>query len=564
MRKKYLPALRVENAGRDEIDLILEGVEGEIYRIYREAAVSLRDIAEEYLREFIRQDNMLRKAVQDGEMAQEDYNRWRISHMATGRRWFEASETMAMNMTNYNQIAASTFGSHLPEVYTIGFNSDLYGFEQSLGFMTSFTMFDISTVERLIRENPSLLPQPKVDIPKDMRWNGRIIASEMTQAIMQGETIDKIAARLSDKCAGMNQNAAIRNARTAFTSAENGGRNDNYRRLTNAGIKAKKTWIATLDARTRESHRWVDGQTCDSPEEEFSNGLLYPGDPDGEPEEVYNCRCTMITTYAGADPDVMKGSRSSTFRVDDGNGSFKDVTYQEWKGMKAAQSAQNAPQGRSSGQSVYDTINPDNPSYGYSGRNTARINPFDEYGYSVDMGALYEAANDMQYPEEQIPRLGLTSAGNDGIIYMRKGKTHRKAAEDGHQIIDKALYYKITKPAIAKGADIRIADGEWLEHMQKNHARAITIGETIYFRQDATVSDVLEEVYHFYQNLNGTNGQYGNAQRIIMNEIEAKQYLLTLTDTYHIPQNEVDETVTGLAEYIKIRDEMIERGEWDE
>lgn len=396
MPSKLLPTLSQTVPGRDEIDLILSGVEGEIFHIYRRAAVSLREIADEYLENFIIEDRQMAQAVQDGTLSVQDYQNWRISHMATGRRWYEAAETMAANMTNYNQIAASTFGSHMPEVYTIGFNANLYQFEQSLGFMTSFTMFDISTVERLIRENPALLPQPRVDISKDMRWNERILSSQMTQAVLQGETVDQIAKRISDRCAGMNESAAIRNARTMFTSAENGGRLDNYKRLTAAGVKAKKVWISTLDARTRESHRWCDGETCDSPEEEFSNGLLFPGDPDGEPEEVYNCRCSMATVYAGIDHDFMGGSRSGTFKVDG-----KDMTYAEWKGEKAAQSAQRAQEGRSSRDPVYDTINPDNPSYGYSGRNTSRINPFEEYGYTADMGDLYDTAGDTDYSSGQ-------------------------------------------------------------------------------------------------------------------------------------------------------------------
>lgn len=395
-----LPQLRVPNAGRYEIDQILTGTEGEIYRIYRRAAVSLRQIADEYLAEFEREDAERAEAVMNGELAAEDYERWRISHIATGRRWYEAAYTMSANMYNYNAIAASTIGAQLPEVYSIGFNHNLFGYESSIGMLTSFTMFDISTVERLIRDNPRLLPNPDPNMPKDISWNQKNLASEMTQAILTGETIQQIAARLSTNCAIKNERAAIRTARTAFTSAENGGRLDNYRRLTYAGVKAQKTWVATLDARTRESHRWCDGQTRDDPEEEFSNGLLFPGDPDGDPAEVCNCRCSMITTYNGVDPDFMKGGRSSTFRIDTGDGVYKDVTYQEWKGMKEQQAADS---GNPDPLSAYDRINPDNPSYGYSGRNPDRINPFDQYGYAVDMGELYPAT-DGDYHDEPIPQ----------------------------------------------------------------------------------------------------------------------------------------------------------------
>ena len=359
---RQLPTLRIQDEGRKEVDLILSATERKIYDIYRRAAISLRNKAERYFRTFQAEDQQRAQAVADGRLSAEDYARWRISHMATGRRWYEAAETMAANMTNYNQIAASTYGKTLPEVYAIGYNYTLYQAEQQAGFYTSFTMFDINTVERLIEETPDLLPQPKIDIPKDEAWNKKIIVSEVTQAILQGETIDQLANRLAVKCAGMNERAAVRNARTAYTSAENGGRMRGHKELTDAGIRMRKTWVATLDAVTRESHRWVDGETLDDPDAEFSNGLLYPGDPAGEPEEVYNCRCTMISTYKGVDPDIMRGSRSGTFRVGREYGDFRTTTYKEWKGEKRRQE-----------EKQRERVNPDNPSYGYSGRNPATV-----------------------------------------------------------------------------------------------------------------------------------------------------------------------------------------------
>lgn len=155
------------------------------------------------------------------------------------------------------------------------------------------------------------------------------------------------------------------------------------------------------------------------------------------------------------------------------------------------------------------------------------------------------------------------NSDEDGIIEMyRKKGTHRRISDSGSQIIDKATYHRITNPAIRRGADIRIADGEWLEHLNKQEATAVTIGEIIIFRPDATVSDVLEEVYHFYQNKIGLNNQYGNLQRTILNEIDAKQYLLTMTEKYHIPSKEVELTKQQLESYQRQMNELKERGEW--
>ena len=126
---------------------------------------------------------------------------------------------------------------------------------------------------------------------KDVRWNVQKVNSEVLQGILSGDSMDKIADRLSSVL-GMNETSAIRNARTSVTSAENKGRMDMMEEAEEKGVHVQKKWIATNDDRTRESHAELDGQTVDQ-DEEFDNGLQYPGDPNGDPEEVYNCRCTL-------------------------------------------------------------------------------------------------------------------------------------------------------------------------------------------------------------------------------------------------------------------------------
>ena len=57
----------------------------------------------------------------------------------------------------------------------------------------------------------------------------------------------------------------------------------------------KRTWRATQDARTRDTHAEMDEQVrgMDEPFESPSGVLLmFPGDPGAPPEEVINCRCT--------------------------------------------------------------------------------------------------------------------------------------------------------------------------------------------------------------------------------------------------------------------------------
>ena len=122
----------------------------------------------------------------------------------------------------------------------------------------------------------------------------------------KGQSVDKIAKQLN-KVIGMDRTSAYRAARTAITNAENVARLDAMREADEFyGIKYDKVWIATLDDRTRTSHRVINGERIPY-DQEFSNGLMFPADDSGDPEEVYNCRCTLGWAIAGIDADIPEG-----------------------------------------------------------------------------------------------------------------------------------------------------------------------------------------------------------------------------------------------------------------
>ncbi len=171
------------------------------------------------------------------------------------------------------------------------------------------------------------------------------------------------------------------------------------------------------------------------------------------------------------------------------------------------------------------------------------------------LGTYYPELEDINGYETDDNKLNdysetVDNSGGSGIIEMfRKGYTHRKTGPDGRKIIDKPTYQKIVSPAIKQGADIRIADSEWLEHLRKENASAVTIGDVIIFRPDATVSDVLEETYHFIQNRNGLNSDKPELLRIYLNEIDAKEYVLSMSAKYNIPIDEIELTKKQLEQY---------------
>ncbi|MFH2113981.1 MAG: phage minor head protein, partial [Spirochaetota bacterium] len=59
-----------------------------------------------------------------------------------------------------------------------------------------------------------------------------------------------------------------------------------------SGVADKKLWLTSRDPRVRDSHSAIDGETV-AMDENFSNGLEYPGDQRGDPAESINCRCVL-------------------------------------------------------------------------------------------------------------------------------------------------------------------------------------------------------------------------------------------------------------------------------
>lgn len=201
---------------------------------------------------------------------------------------------------------------------------------------------------------------------------------------------------------------------------------------------------------------------------------------------------------------------------------------------------------------------------------TAAPDPVSGNNYDEELNTLKERAAYFELDKtkdfDEFKRKYINAVDNSnesGIMELyRKKEKHSKISEDSRKIIDKPTYNKIVNPIIKKGADVRIANDEWLRRLEEANATAVTIGDVIIFRPDATVSDVLEETHHFMQNKQGLNCQYGSVQREILNEIEAKEYLISVIDKYKIPEEEIHITKQQLKNYRHQMEEMKKRGEW--
>jgi len=248
--------------------------------------------------------------------------------MGRGTRFEALRDELAERYTRANETAAAYTNDVTPGIYSLNRNYAAYTIERAAGEV-GFTLWDEQTVRRLIVERPGLMPYypPARAIKRgiDLAWGKKIITRQVTLGIMQGESVGRIAGRLQARIPEMERASAVRTARTAVTGAQNAGRMDTYAAAEKMGIRLRREWLATLDNRTRHSHARLDGEVREMGEK-FSNSLMFPGDPNGRPEEVYNCRCTLVVRLEGV-------SGSDALRRDR-YGVLPDMTFAQWERHK--------------------------------------------------------------------------------------------------------------------------------------------------------------------------------------------------------------------------------------
>ncbi len=320
--------------GHDYAEGQIEAFQAEMVDVYRQAEETARKRLEEHLKRFKKADEEKRKQVESGDMPKQAYADWRRSQMMTGLRYEQVLDQVAEAYSNANEVAVAALNGRLPDVYAENANYGGWQVCEASGLDVSFSLMDASTAQRMLTAGEALIALPALNVAKDLAWNRKLLASQLTQGVLLGESIPKLAKRVQ-RVTGSNYAAAVRTARTAVTGAENAGRVESYRRANAMGIKLQKEWLATLDGRTRHTHRKLD--KAKAPDTgTFENGCRFPGDPQGPYSEICNCRCTLVAAIDGIDQD----GAERWSRLPPG------MTYEKWKaggsGRKAAETGENA------------------------------------------------------------------------------------------------------------------------------------------------------------------------------------------------------------------------------
>ena len=232
-----------------------------------------------------------------------------------------------------NQSAAEYANASAEEVFVRNYNAQTQEIASSVD---GFTPHEAS-VEDVRDVGSAKSVQRVLNKKKDTRYTRNSIRTSFSVGAALGLPLKSIIKRSAKNAAKKNQTVAEEHAENVVLGVKNQAKTDAALRAEDEGFQTKKRWISTLDNRTRDSHVNLDGVIIDS-SDEFLPGLKMPRDPNGRPEEVYNCRCEMaimVGQAIGAERTARRGTVTGSYKQ---SKSFEgtetervaNMSYKEW------------------------------------------------------------------------------------------------------------------------------------------------------------------------------------------------------------------------------------------
>ena len=314
----------------------LEEMEKRLSAIYSRAEKTVQKKMADYAKSIDEKSTELLQAYKDAETeddkrkAKKAYIRF-YRQVVRRKEFTSLSANIADDLYKANVEASAYINSQTPSIYALNYN---YINAEMAKDIDGFTPQEITDTEA---EKYSGYTQQTIDRKKDTEWN----KDNLKKSVLAGSLLllgaSAIMRHSANNAVEKNHNSASMHNSGMGTDAENKARLDGMFRASDIGVEVRKQWRATLDNRTRHSHAMLDGKDV-ALDELFDNGLKYPRDPNGTPEEVCNCRCRLryITTYTNAKTrSARQGEVTGSYKKDSSFCGTKSIevenmTYAEW------------------------------------------------------------------------------------------------------------------------------------------------------------------------------------------------------------------------------------------
>lgn len=274
-------------AYKDPTDLLLKRLEKNLKKIYQQAYnEATKKIA----------DLMSKLELTQAMTPQERYT---IALKYNRLSKLQEDLTKAYRQANIDAI--KMLNGELVNIYDLNYNKTIEDLKKlnldvlDSDSLSKFTTIDKDAIKNILTDEVKPFTKLALDNLKNAEFIRSQLETQLIQGIMQGDSITNIARRIK-AVTEKNLKDAIRIARTETTRVEASARSSVGDRGKKLGFEMLKQWVATGDERTRHAHVEADGQIVAQDDYFMVGGekLMYPGDVAGSPENVINCRCTII------------------------------------------------------------------------------------------------------------------------------------------------------------------------------------------------------------------------------------------------------------------------------
>ena len=217
----------------------------------------------------------------------------------------------------------ATIKKLMPEQYNESFFRYAWAMDQAVCVNLNYGILN----QNMINELFSITNPKNIELANALHNYGPNAKKYLRNALLQNLSIGKsYASMIKDIRTGLNKtyNEAIRLIVTEGQRALNKGHYAVYLKAAEAGVEGIDVWDATLDPKTRPTHRIADGQKRNEDGYFIVGGELarYPLDENLSAEESIRCRCRLRKEITGYSPQLRRTREQ---------GIIPYQTYDEWE-----------------------------------------------------------------------------------------------------------------------------------------------------------------------------------------------------------------------------------------
>jgi len=328
---------------------IYSTAEDEINKIYEKAEKEADKILKEWYEQFKTIDKKQKNLVESGKLKKEAWEAMRQRRMATGTAFHKLQEKLYTIYNKAYEKAVEVTKKAAVDIYLKNYNTSNYGYEKEThaSYSNLLTSKEVQRQFNVVGYRGAYgYPNPVYN--KHRTYIRSVITGKVTSAAINGVEITEGIRFISDGIKTALLAAAAGLLMLTVTRNESAAKINAAISQEEIGAEFEKTWLATLDTITRETHREADGQTVGVNEPFVVGGykMMEPGDSSlgAPPSETRNCRCTITIQLINIDRGKYE-RRAREFNPEYSTQDYGwgqnytisgNMTYKQWEKLKKA------------------------------------------------------------------------------------------------------------------------------------------------------------------------------------------------------------------------------------